>query len=77
VGRIDHYGPADYTESSSTAQWLKLHIHAICDRIVLDREAAVASRVSRPPRHLNSSPEEEAAARALQLPNQASFLEES
>jgi hypothetical protein len=75
VGRIDHYGPADYTETSSTAQWLKLHIHSICDRIVVDREAAVASRVSRPPRHLNSTPEEEAAARALKGPDQASFLE--
>jgi hypothetical protein len=75
VGRIDHYGPADYTETSSTAQWLKLHIHSICDRIVVDREAAVASRVSRPPRHLNSTQEEEAAARALKGPNQATFLE--
>jgi hypothetical protein len=68
VGRIDHYGPADYTESSSTAQWLKLHIQAICDRIVTDREAAVASRVSRPPRHLNAPPDEE-AARATALAN--------
>ncbi len=65
VGRIDHYGPADYTENSSTAQWLKLHIQAMCDRIVTDREAAVASRVSKPPRHLNATPEEEAAAAAL------------
>ncbi|MDX2186762.1 MAG: HAD family hydrolase [Opitutaceae bacterium] len=58
VGRIDHYGPADYTLASSTAQWLRLHIQAMCDRIVADREAAVASRVSRPPRHLNPSMEE-------------------
>jgi hypothetical protein len=75
VGRIDHYGPADYTETSSTSHWLKLHIHSICDRIVADREAAVASRVSRPPRHLNSTPEEEAAKRASKGPKQASFLE--
>jgi hypothetical protein len=75
VGRIDHYGPADYTETSSTAHWLKLHIHSICDRIVADRETAVAQRVSRPPRHLNASPEEEAAARAAKAPKQASFLE--
>ena len=77
VGRIDHYGPADYTEGSSTAQWLKLHIHAMCDRIVADREAAVASRVSRPPRHLNSTPEEEAAARAAKAPKQSSLWSET
>jgi len=77
VGRIDHYGPADYTEGSSTAQWLKLHIQAICDRIVTDREAAVASRVSRPPRHLNATPEEEAAARAAKAPKQSSLWSET
>ena len=74
-GRIDHYGPADYTAGSSTAQWLKLHIQSICDRIVADREAAVAQRVSRPPRHLNATPEEEAAARAAKTPKQDTFLE--
>ena len=75
VGRIDHYGPADYTETSSTSHWLKLHIHSMCDRIVADREAAVASRVSKPPRHLNATPEEEAAKRSSKGPKQASFLE--
>ncbi len=54
AGRIDHYGPADYTEGSLTSNWLHLHIHQICDRIVADREVALAERVSRPPRHLNS-----------------------
>ncbi len=77
VGRIDHYGPADYTGESSTAQWLRLHIHTICDRIVVDREAAVAQRVSRPPRHLNAQTEDEAAARRpSKAPRQATFLEE-
>lgn len=79
VGRIDHYGPADYTDGSSTYQWLRLHIHAICERIVADREAALALRVSKPPRHLNSTPEEEAArkAAAAKAPKQQSFLEDS
>ena len=76
VGRIDHYGPADYTAGSSTFQWLRLHIQAICERIVSDREAAVATRVSRPPRHLNATPEEEAAKKALKQPTQQSFLDE-
>jgi hypothetical protein len=51
-----------------------MHIKAICDRIVADREAAVAQRVSRPPRHLNDSPEEEAAKHAAKQPKQSSFL---
>ncbi len=75
TGRIDHYGPADYTENSATANWLHLQIEKICDRIVTDREAAVASRMTRPPRHLNASPEEEAARKASKTPKQSSFLE--
>ncbi len=74
-GRIHGYGPADYRPESSTSHWLRLHIHQICDRIVTDREAAVALKASRPPRHLNPTPEEEAAKRAALLPKQASFLE--
>src|SRR5580698_8312588 len=75
VGRIDHYGPADYTAASSTTQWLRLQIHEICDRIVRDREAAVAQRTARPPRHLNPTPKEEAARRAPAAPEQSKFLE--
>ena len=74
-GRIDHYGPADYSESSATANWLHLQIEKICDRIVADREAAVASRVARPPRHLNLTPEEEAARKTAKQPKQSTFLE--
>jgi hypothetical protein len=73
-GRIHGYGPADYRAGSSTEQWLRLHLHQICDRIVTDREAAVASKASKPPRHLNATPEEEAAKRAAKAPKQSSFL---
>ena len=73
-GRIDHYGPADYTENSPTANWLQLQIEKISDRIVADREAAVASRVAKPPRHLNTSPEDEAERKAARQPKQSSFL---
>jgi hypothetical protein len=73
--RIDHYGPADYTPASPTTNWLHLHIEKICDRIVADREAALASRVSRPPRHLNASPDEETARKSTRPPKQTSFLE--
>jgi hypothetical protein len=75
TGRIDHYGPADYTENSATANWLHLQIEKICDRIVTDREAAMASRMPHPPRHLNPSPEEETARNAAKAPKQTSFLE--
>ena len=75
TGRVDHYGPADYSENSATTHWLHLQIEKMCDRIVTDREAAVASRVLRPPRHLNATPEEEAARRATRQPKQSSFLE--
>ena len=76
-GRIDHYGPADYTEGSASVNWLHLQVERICDRIVADRETSMASRVSRPPRHLNDSPTAEAAARSAagtKAPQQSSFL---
>jgi hypothetical protein len=43
---------------------------------VADREAAVAKRVSRPPRHLNPLPDEGTMHRASKAPKQATFLEE-
>ena len=73
-GRIHGYGPADYTATSSTANWLRMHVHQICDRIVTDRESAVALKASKPPRHLTATPEEEAAKRAAKAPKQGSFL---
>ena len=54
VNRIHAYGPARYLPDSNTSMWLKMHINAICDRIIVDREANLALRVSKPPRHLNS-----------------------
>jgi hypothetical protein len=77
AGRIDHYGPADYRPESSTALWLRLQIHTLCDRIVADREAAVSARAARPPRHLNAPPEAETQhpADSSDLPQQQRFLE--
>ena len=56
TGRIHAYGPADYRAETSTAQWLKMHVLAICERIVREREGAVSARVTKPPRHLHSPP---------------------
>jgi hypothetical protein len=72
--RIDHYGRADYRDDSETSRWLRLQIHGICDRIVADREAAVAQRVARPPRHLNPAPAEEETRRRELPPKQSTFL---
>ena len=44
----------------------------MCDRIVSDREAAMATRITRPPRHLSSAPEENKTGKP---PKQTSFLE--
>jgi hypothetical protein len=75
VGRIDHYGPADYTAASSTSQWLRLQVQGMCERIVRDREAAVAQKTARPPRHLNPAPREETAQASHRAPEQSKFLD--
>lgn len=51
--RVHAYGPADYTQRSSTHMWILMHVRQICDRIVMEREAALASRIKSPPRHLH------------------------
>src|SRR6185295_7799361 len=30
AGRVDHYGPADYTATSPTTQWLRMRVHEMC-----------------------------------------------
>lgn len=52
-GRVNAYGPANYTRQSSTALWLRLHVEKICDRIVKEREAALALKMGQVPRHLH------------------------
>ncbi|MBO6102513.1 MAG: haloacid dehalogenase-like hydrolase [Opitutales bacterium] len=54
-GRIDAYGPCDYSDAAPTARWLKMHVRKICDRIVKDFEAAVASRVGKSPKHIRKN----------------------
>lgn len=50
-GRIHAYGPADYTSSSPTSMWLKMHLHKICQRIIKERLNALEERLFHPPRH--------------------------
>jgi len=46
------YGPARYLPDSNTSMWLRMHVHKICQRIAGDREAYLAKRVAKPPRHI-------------------------
>jgi len=57
-GRIDHYGPADYQNSSNTSNWLKLHIQKIADQIVSSREHSMNQKTAHPPKHLNHKRDE-------------------
>ncbi len=71
-GRIHAYGPADYRPESSTSMWIRMHILEICDRIVTDREQALARRVTVPPRHLHS---EDQSPTDPKSPRQKTFLD--
>lgn len=53
AGRVHYYGPADYTPISSTSKWITMHVQQICERMIQEREHAVANRVQKPPQHLH------------------------
>jgi hypothetical protein len=50
-GRVNDYGPADYTENSSTCLRLKLHIRKIADSIMDGRKTRTESSFSKAPEH--------------------------
>ncbi len=52
-GRIDAYGPANYTEGSSTVRWIKMKLKQICNRIIKETDDLVASKVGIPPTHIH------------------------
>lgn len=56
-GRIHAYGPADYTEKSTTAKWLRMHVRQICENIVTECETALNANVGSAPRHLHEDDE--------------------
>ncbi|MDR3673382.1 MAG: HAD family hydrolase [Holophaga sp.] len=51
-GRIDHFGPADYTPGSPTCDWLTLQVDRIAAEIAAERKSALKERVGEAPRHL-------------------------
>lgn len=73
AGRIHAYGPADYTEKSTTAKWLRMHVRGICDRIVAECEESLSEKVSRAPRHLHDDDEPEAEPPAKSAPQKELF----
>jgi len=74
TGRIDHYGPADYSATGATTIWLQLQVETICDRIMAERESSVALRVSSPPRHLTEPNQRYALPNPPLAPEQSTFL---
>ena len=58
AGRIHSYGPADYTEDSTTTKWLSMHLRRICDRVVSECESTVSSSIQVPPIHLHKKEDE-------------------
>jgi len=53
--RIHAYGPTNFEETSNTGMWMKMHVCAICDQIVEDREHALSRKVGKPPRHIHKN----------------------
>ncbi len=51
-GRVQSYGPADYSEGTHTYMWLTTTVEDIALKIVARREEALGDRVGRPPRHI-------------------------
>ncbi|MCZ6671967.1 MAG: HAD family hydrolase [Verrucomicrobia bacterium] len=71
-GRIHAYGPTNFEETSNTGMWLKMHVCAICDQIVEEREIALTRKVGKPPRHIHK---DEKVPEAPQLQQETLFEE--
>jgi hypothetical protein len=73
AGRIHAYGPADYTEKSTTAKWLRMHVRQICNNIVDECEASLSKNVGQAPRHLHEDDEPDAEAPAPKTQSELFF----
>lgn len=52
-GRIHAYGEANYTDQSPTSKWIRMYVERIADRIVEEKDEALAERLTNPPKHLH------------------------
>ena len=50
-GRVDAFGPADYTENSHTDWWLRHQVRRIANRMLEERKAALTRSVQPAPTH--------------------------
>lgn len=51
TGRVDAYGPAEYSENSQTALWLQLQVRRIADRMVNERLQNLKENIAQSPQH--------------------------
>ncbi len=56
-GRVQSFGPADYTVGSHTYLWLMTTIEEVASRIVETRSKLLYARIHRPPTHLTMQPD--------------------
>lgn len=54
-GRIDAYGPANYTDDSSTVRWIKMKIKQICSRIIRETDEIICNSIGEPPTHIHDN----------------------
>lgn len=52
-GRVQSFGPADYSPGSQTSMWLENTVRDIASRIVSDRTRVLGEKIGDAPRHLN------------------------
>jgi hypothetical protein len=52
-GRVDSFGEANYEQGSQTFMWITHAVDSIARRIVNDRQAALHSRLGKPPGHID------------------------
>lgn len=52
TGRVDAYGPTDYTVGSQTDMWLSLQVRRLARRIAQERESSFINRVAPGPAHV-------------------------
>jgi hypothetical protein len=52
-GRVDSFGEANYEAGSQTFMWITHAVDSIARRIVDNRQAALSSRLGKPPGHLD------------------------
>lgn len=50
-GRVDCYGPADYSPETQTHRWLTMHVTEIAERLIQQEEHQLRTRIYNPPPH--------------------------